>query len=145
MTLLLARTRIVPPQDTASWTLEADPVVVSRARRLVGEQLERWGLEDLVFPTELVVSELVTNAIRYAGGPVEVRLIRAGVLVCEVSDPSSTQPRMRRALATEEGGRGLFLVAQVSSRWGSRYTRSGKTIWSEQPLPEGLPGAPSGR
>ncbi|WP_371477393.1 SpoIIE family protein phosphatase [Kitasatospora sp. NBC_00315] len=145
VTLLLARTRIVPPQDTASWTLEADPVVVSRARRLVGEQLERWGLEDLVFPTELVVSELVTNAIRYAGGPVEVRLIRAGVLVCEVSDPSSTQPRMRRALATEEGGRGLFLVAQVSSRWGSRYTRSGKTIWSEQPLPEGLPGAPSGR
>ena len=65
-----------------------------------------------------------------------LRLIRAGVLICEVSDPSSTQPRMRRALATEEGGRGLFLVAQVSSRWGSRYTRSGKTIWSEQPLPE---------
>ena len=135
VTLLLARTRTVAPQDIASWTLGADPVVVSRARRLVTEQLELWGLDDLVFPTELVVSELVTNAIRYAGGPVGVRLIRAGALICEVSDPSSTQPRMRRALATEEGGRGLFLVAQVSSRWGSRYTRAGKTIWSEQPLP----------
>ncbi|MFC8452793.1 SpoIIE family protein phosphatase [Kitasatospora sp. NPDC057223] len=142
VTLLLARTRTVPPEDTASWTLDADPVVVSRARKLVTAQLERWGLDDLVFPTELVVSELVTNAIRYAGGPVGVRLIRAGVLICEVSDPSSTQPRMRRALATEEGGRGLFLVAQVSSRWGSRYTRVGKTIWSEQPLPP--PEAPAG-
>ena len=137
VTLLLARTRTVPPEDTASWTLDADPVVVSQARKLVTAQLERWGLEDLVFSTELVVSELVTNAIRYAGGPVGVRLIRAGALICEVSDPSSTQPGMRRALATEEGGRGLFLVAQVSSRWGSRYTRAGKTIWSEQPLPPG--------
>ena len=139
VTLLLARTRVVPPEDTASWTLDADPVVVSRARQLVGAQLEQWGLEELVFSTELVVSELVTNAIRYAGGPVCVRLIRAGGLICEVSDPSSTQPRMRRALATEEGGRGLFLVAQVSNRWGSRYTRSGKTIWSEQAFPEALP------
>ncbi|MFC9331388.1 SpoIIE family protein phosphatase [Kitasatospora sp. NPDC057015] len=136
VTLLLARTRTVEPQDTASWQLAADPQEVARARQLVAGQLARWGLDEMVFATELVVSELVTNAVRYAGGPVGLRLIRAGVLICEVSDPSSTQPRMRRALATEEGGRGLFLVAQVSSRWGSRYTRSGKTIWSEQPFPE---------
>ncbi|MFE2915788.1 SpoIIE family protein phosphatase [Kitasatospora indigofera] len=144
VTLLLARTRTVEPADTATWQLAADPQEVSRARQLVAGQLAVWGLDELVFPTELVVSELVTNAVRYAGGPVGLRLIRAGALICEVSDPSSTQPRMRRALATEEGGRGLFLVAQVSSRWGSRYTRSGKTIWSEQPFPEAPPEVPPG-
>lgn len=69
-------------------------------------------------------------------GPVEVRLIRAGQLTCEVSDPSATQPRMRRALLTDEGGRGLYLVAQLTTRWGSRYTRRGKTIWAEQPIPD---------
>lgn len=65
-----------------------------------------------------------------------MRLIRAGQLTCEVSDPSATQPRMRRALLTDEGGRGLYLVAQLTTRWGSRYTRRGKTIWAEQPIPD---------
>ncbi|MER0242687.1 SpoIIE family protein phosphatase, partial [Streptomyces sp. HSW2009] len=135
VTLLLARTRVIPEGDIASWTLAADPALVSSTRELVSGQLADWGLAELTFTTELVVSELVTNAIRYAGGPVELRLIRAGALICEVSDPSSTQPRMRRARATDEGGRGLYLVAQLTSRWGSRYTRRGQTIWTEQPLP----------
>ncbi|MYX41053.1 hypothetical protein GTW59_08170, partial [Streptomyces sp. SID89] len=65
-----------------------------------------------------------------------LRLIRGDVLVCEVSDPSNTQPRLRRASLADEGGRGLFLVAQLSTRWGSRYGRSGKTIWAELALPE---------
>ncbi|WEV28793.1 SpoIIE family protein phosphatase [Streptomyces sp. 71268] len=136
VTLLLARTRMLPERDRAAWTLAADPALVAGTRELVAGQLAEWGLHELTFTTELVVSELVTNAIRYAGGPVELRLIRAGVLICEVSDPSSTQPRMRRARATDEGGRGLYLVAQLTSRWGSRYTRHGKTIWTEQPLPD---------
>ncbi|MGW7055465.1 SpoIIE family protein phosphatase [Streptomyces sp. NPDC054887] len=136
VTLLLARTRGVSPEHSARWVLEPDPAVVSDARALVVRQLTRWGLDELAFTTELVASELVTNAIRYAGGgPVELRLIRTSTLICEVSDPSSTQPRMRRARATEEGGRGLFLIAQLTERWGSRYTRHGKTIWTEQPLP----------
>ncbi|MFJ6633658.1 SpoIIE family protein phosphatase [Streptomyces sp. NPDC091376] len=135
VTLLLARTRVVPPDATATWQLEADPALVGRARHLVLEQLSRWDLDELAFTTELVASELVTNAIRYAGGPVRLRLIRTDVLTCEVSDPSNTQPRMRRARTSEEGGRGLYLVAQLSHRWGSRYTREGKTVWSEQCLP----------
>ena len=73
-----------------------------------------------------------------AAGRRALRLVRTGTLTCEVSDPSSTQPRMRRAAVTEEGGRGLFLVAQLTDRWGSRYTRQGKTIWAEQLLPEPL-------
>ncbi|MFF1906244.1 SpoIIE family protein phosphatase [Kitasatospora sp. NPDC058218] len=135
VTLLLARTRAVPSDATATFSLEADPAAVAGVREQATAQLRSWGLEELVFTTELVLSELVTNAIRYAGGPVQVRLIRAERLTCEVSDPSATQPRMRRARLTDEGGRGLYLVAQLTGRWGSRYTRNGKTIWAEQDLP----------
>ncbi|GAA5041213.1 SpoIIE family protein phosphatase [Streptomyces similanensis] len=135
VTLLLARTRCIPEADTAVWSLEADPAAVAKVRELASGRLREWGLDDLVFTTELVLSELVTNAIRYAGGPLQVRLILAECLTCEVSDPSATQPRMRRARLTDEGGRGLYLVAQLTTRWGSRYTRHGKTLWAEQPLP----------
>ncbi|GAA3387418.1 SpoIIE family protein phosphatase [Streptomyces roseoviridis] len=133
--LLLARTRAVPAEDTAFWTIDADPAAVGTVREAATARLHAWGLDDLVFTTELVLSELVTNAVRYAGGPIEVRLIRAGRLICEVSDPSATHPRMRRARLTDEGGRGLYLVAQLTTRWGSRYSRSGKTIWAEQEFP----------
>ncbi|MCF1592527.1 ATP-binding SpoIIE family protein phosphatase [Streptomyces muensis] len=132
--LLLVRTRAIPPEHTATWEFAADPAVVSNARKAATRQLTVWGLEQLAFTTELIVSELVTNAIRHAGGPVGLRLIRDHVLVCEVTDPSNTQPRLRRARTTDEGGRGLFLIAQLSARWGSRYGLSGKTIWTEQSL-----------
>ncbi|MFK0214435.1 SpoIIE family protein phosphatase [Streptomyces sp. NPDC090298] len=134
VTLLLARTRAVAAEDTVHWEYPADPAAVHDARADVDGQLDTWGLEDLRFSTELIVSELVTNAIRYAGGPVGLRLIRGPVLVCEVSDPSNTQPRLRRALITDEGGRGIFLIAQLAARWGCRYGARGKTIWTEQPL-----------
>ncbi|NBM16912.1 SpoIIE family protein phosphatase [Streptomyces sp. GC420] len=139
LALLVARVRGLPPDTTASWELPADPSVVGRARTLVSEQLSSWGLEGALFTTELIVSELVTNSIRYAGGPVGLRLIRDQDqrLVCEVSDPSQTQPHLRRARLTDEGGRGLFLVAQLTHRWGSRYTSDGKTIWTEQLLEGG--------
>jgi serine phosphatase RsbU (regulator of sigma subunit)/anti-sigma regulatory factor (Ser/Thr protein kinase) len=131
-TLLLARTRAIPAQDTAHWEIPPDPAAVSRAREWAARQLTTWGLDDLLFATELIVSELVTNAIRYGRAPAELRLIRHNVLVCEVTDSSSTQPRLRRARATDEGGRGLFLVAQLAARWGCRPGEDRKTIWAEQ-------------
>jgi serine phosphatase RsbU (regulator of sigma subunit)/anti-sigma regulatory factor (Ser/Thr protein kinase) len=134
LALLLARVGRVRPQDTAFWQLPADPGVVAHTRALVSGQLAAWGLEELDFGTELVVSELVTNAIRHAGGPIGLRLTRDRRLVCEVTDPSQSQPYMRRARLSDEGGRGLFLVAQLTHRWGSRYTPGGKTIWTEQLL-----------
>ncbi|MFD7964237.1 SpoIIE family protein phosphatase [Streptomyces zaomyceticus] len=134
MALLLARTRAIDPVNTATWEFPADASVVAAARKAAAGQLTAWGLDEVSFTTELVVSELVTNAVRYAGGPIGMRLIRENVLVCEVNDPSNTQPRLRRARWSDEGGRGLFLIAQLTTRWGSRYTRSGKTIWTEQPL-----------
>ncbi|MEU6602840.1 ATP-binding SpoIIE family protein phosphatase [Streptomyces flaveolus] len=134
ITLLLARTRALPEDATVAWEFPADPAIVTRARAAVTDQLAAWGLDEAAFATELIVSELVTNAIRYAGGSVGLRLIHDTTLICEVTDPSNTQPRLRRARTTDEGGRGLFLVAQLSSRWGSRYGRSGKTVWAEQSL-----------
>ncbi|WP_171168295.1 SpoIIE family protein phosphatase [Streptomyces sp. I05A-00742] len=136
--LLLARTRVLGPERVATWTLPADEQSASMARRLMTDQLTEWQLDDMVFSTELVVSELVTNAYRYAGGgDVTLRLIRGHSLICEVSDTSNTSPHLRRARSTDEGGRGLFLVAQLTERWGTRYEREGKTVWTEQPLPPG--------
>jgi len=82
-----------------------------------------------------VTSELVTNAIRYGNGPITVRMLLDRALICEVFDGSSTSPHLRYAATTDEGGRGLFLVARLTDRWGTRYTPGGKVIWAEQPLP----------
>ncbi|MET8213048.1 SpoIIE family protein phosphatase [Streptomyces sp. NPDC005373] len=131
-TLLLARTRAIPAEDTAHREIPSHPAAVCEAREWAMRQLTTWGLDDLLFTTELIISELVTNAIRYGRPPVELRLIRDNVLICEVTDSSSTQPRLRRARTTDEGGRGLFLVAQLSARWGCRHGQNRKTIWSEQ-------------
>ncbi|MEU4090876.1 SpoIIE family protein phosphatase [Streptomyces sp. NPDC026673] len=136
--LLLARTCALTPDRFVSWDLPVDPAVVSEARALAGRQLAEWGLEELRTTTELVVSELVTNAIRHASGPIRLRLIRQSVFICEVYDGSNTVPRLRHARTTDEGGRGLFLVAQLTRRWGTRYTADGKLIWAEQELP-GVP------
>jgi anti-sigma regulatory factor (Ser/Thr protein kinase) len=133
--LLLARTRALGEDRVRTWDVRPDPSGVAAARRSVGEQLTAWGLDDTAFVTELVVSELVTNAIRYGEPPIRLRLIRHTALICEVSDASSTSPHLRRAHAFDEGGRGLLLVAQLTQRWGSRQTDTGKTIWAEQPLP----------
>ncbi|WP_306188899.1 sodium/proline symporter PutP [Streptomyces sp. MK5] len=130
--LLLARTRVLAPDRVASWGLPADPAAVAHARDLAAQKLTEWGIPDLTFTTELIVSELVTNAIRHAAGPVCLRLIRDRGLICEVSDASSTSPRLRHARTTDEGGRGLLIVAQMARRWGTRYTKTGKIIWAEQ-------------
>ncbi|GGT85579.1 SpoIIE family protein phosphatase [Streptomyces lateritius] len=134
--LLLVRTRTLDSHEVAAWDLADDPEVVGRARSLATGQVGAWGLDgDLSFTTELVVSELVTNAIRYASGPIQLRLIRDRTLICEVSDTGHTSPHLRRAGSEDEGGRGLFLVAQMTQQWGTRYTATGKTIWAEQPIP----------
>ncbi|MER7661714.1 SpoIIE family protein phosphatase [Streptomyces sp. NPDC096193] len=135
--LLLARTRSLTSDSVATWTLPLDPAIVSTARTLAGRQLAAWDLDDLAFTTELMVSELVTNAIRYSTGTVVLRLIRDGdSLLCEVFDNSTTAPHLRRSRESDEGGRGLLLVAQCSRRWGTRLTATGKAVWAEQPLPE---------
>ncbi|MFJ4979266.1 SpoIIE family protein phosphatase [Streptomyces coeruleorubidus] len=133
--LLLARTHALVPHHIADWDIEPDPAQVPHARKSAVDQVDAWGLEEAAFVTELVVSELVTNAIRYGEPPIRLRLIRDSSLICEVSDASNTAPHLRRARAFDEGGRGLLLVAQLTQGWGTRHTTSGKTIWCTQTLP----------
>ncbi|MCX4820136.1 SpoIIE family protein phosphatase [Streptomyces sp. NBC_01142] len=137
--LLVSRTRVLDSGRVADWDVPPDPSAVGRVRAAVARKLAEWGLEEEAFTTELILSELVTNAIRYASGPIRVRLIRDRNLICEVSDHSSTSPHLRQAAITDEGGRGLFLVAQFAERWGTRYTADGKVIWTEQPLSANRP------
>ncbi|WP_411152464.1 SpoIIE family protein phosphatase [Streptomyces sp. A30] len=139
--LLVARTRALDARRVATWNLPADPAIVAKARRLVAAQLGDWGLQEASFVTELLASELVTNAIRHADPPIQLRLIHDRHLICEVSDGSSTAPHLRRARTYDEGGRGLLLVAQLTCGWGTRQTGTGKTIWAEQALDEFPPAA----
>ncbi|MFI8456851.1 SpoIIE family protein phosphatase [Kitasatospora sp. NPDC085464] len=132
--LLVAQTRVLASDHVAEWDVPSDPAAVGAVRGAVARRLEAWGLDEAAFVTELILSELVTNAIRYGSGPIRVRLLRDRALICEVSDGSSTSPHLRYAATEDEGGRGLFLVAQFADRWGTRYTATGKVIWTEQPL-----------
>ncbi|MER6625645.1 SpoIIE family protein phosphatase [Streptomyces sp. NPDC000931] len=133
--LLVARTRALPAGRIAQWPVPPDPAAVGEVRAAVTRKLAEWGLEELTFGTELILSELVTNALRYGGTPIRVRMLYDRNLICEVYDSSSTSPHLRYATMTDEGGRGLFLVAQLAERWGTRYLPAGKVIWAEQPVP----------
>ncbi|MET9675902.1 SpoIIE family protein phosphatase [Streptomyces sp. NPDC006482] len=130
--LLVARVGRLDPDRVAEWEVARDPAAVSPVRNACARKLAEWGLEDIAFGTELILSELITNAVRYGIEPIRVRLLHSGSLICEVSDGSSTSPHIRRADDTDEGGRGLFLVAQYAEKWGTRYSPRGKTIWAAQ-------------
>ncbi|AVV40687.1 ATP-binding protein [Streptomyces sp. ID05-04B] len=126
--------------DRAEWTFPADPGAVRTARRAVREQLRDWDLDSVGDLAALLVSELVTNALRHATGPIGVRLVRParleGVLLVEVSDPLPDPPRERIARPEDESGRGLQLVASSSRRWGTRPGGAGKTVWFELAVPD---------
>lgn len=138
--LLMARVQGLPSENVGDWTLPREPKSVGRAREYARTQLSSWGMESLVDTSELLVSELVTNALRYGEGDIRLRLLLDRTLVCEVWDAGLVQPRRRRARDTDEGGRGLQLVGLLSAAWGSRRTPRGKTVWFELPLPDGETG-----
>ncbi|MFF9035252.1 SpoIIE family protein phosphatase [Streptomyces sp. NPDC014892] len=135
--LLMARVQGLPEDSVGDWTLPREPRSVGRAREYARGRLLAWDLEPLVDTAELLVSELVTNALRYGEGEIRLRLLLDRTLVCEVWDAGLVQPRRRRARDTDEGGRGLQLVGLLSAAWGSRRTPRGKTVWFELPLPGG--------
>jgi PAS domain S-box-containing protein len=140
VTLLLVRTHSLSPAQVASWTLPSDQTAVRSARHMAACQLAEWGLEGLEDATKLIVSELITNAVRHSTDPIGLRLIHHQVLTCEVFDTNVGSPHPRRARTTDENGRGLFMVAQLSRRWGARSVSGGKVVWAE----EDLASAPSG-
>ncbi|GGQ33095.1 SpoIIE family protein phosphatase [Streptosporangium pseudovulgare] len=133
--LLLARVRRLGEEDLAQLTLDPDPRSAARARRLVRATLSEWRLDPIADATELMISELVTNAIKHGSGTVEVRLLRGPSLVCEVADRSPARPVMREAGSDDDTGRGLHLINWLAHRWGTRPTPDGKIVWVEQRLP----------
>ncbi|WP_030666592.1 SpoIIE family protein phosphatase [Streptomyces cellulosae] len=129
--LLAARFDGIAPSDVAYWYLEPEEMAPGRARRLARRALSRWDMEELSDSVELLVSEVVTNAVRYATRPITLRLLRTDVLRCEVGDDVPQLPRLRQARATDEGGRGLYLVNRLARRWGATRLSTGKVVWFE--------------
>ncbi|MGV9425047.1 SpoIIE family protein phosphatase [Streptomyces sp. NPDC003656] len=129
--LLAARFDGITSSDVKHWSLDAEDATPGKARRLARAALAEWGLEDLSDSLELLVSEVVTNAVRYTTRPVSVRLLRTDVLRCEVSDDIPRLPRLCQARATDEGGRGLYLVNKLARRWGATRLSAGKVVWFE--------------
>jgi anti-sigma regulatory factor (Ser/Thr protein kinase) len=125
--------------DCAEWTFPAEPDAVRTARAVVRTRLREWGLDALCDIAALLVSELVTNALRHATGPIGVRLVRPvdppRILLVEVSDPLPDLPHARAADVDDESGRGLQLVACSSRAWGTRPGEAGKTVWFELTVP----------
>ncbi|MGW4510055.1 SpoIIE family protein phosphatase [Streptomyces sp. NPDC004436] len=133
--VLFARTRAFPTENVATWHLQAAPTAAAVARHHVRRQLTTWNVhEELAPSTELIVSELVTNAVRYGLPPLEMRLIHDRTLTCELRDASASAPHLRHAGPADEGGRGLFIVGALADGWGVRYDDRGKTVWTEQAL-----------
>ncbi|MGH3303441.1 MAG: ATP-binding SpoIIE family protein phosphatase [Streptosporangiaceae bacterium] len=133
--VLIARLRRLPADHIVTWTLPSELTSASRARSVIRRPLRRWGLTDLLPTAELLVSELVTNAVRYAQGKIGLRLVLENALVCEVMDDSAALPRLRHPEDSDERGRGLQVVSQLAQRWGARRATSGKVVWCELPVP----------
>ncbi|MFD9482437.1 SpoIIE family protein phosphatase [Streptomyces sp. NPDC059991] len=134
--LLMARLNGIAREDVADWPLAIDAREVARARRLVGDQLRDWGLDEVAETVELLVSEVVTNAVRHAHShQVRLRMVRAESLRCEVVDDDHTLPMLLHAGPLDEAGRGLRVVSRLAREWGTSRTGEGKTVWFEVSLP----------
>lgn len=129
VTLLAIRFRGIPSGDVANWFLEPMTQTPSRVRRLIRRALTEWDLSAMVPLTELLASELVTNAVRYASKPIAVRLVRTDALLCEVRDDDVHIPVLREPDAERENGWGIFLVSQLADNWGVSRLAGGKTVW----------------
>ena len=112
-----------------------EPEAPSLARDLIGDACRAWDLPELLYPARLVMSELVTNAVRYAQGQIGLRLVLEGTLFVEVLDDSAALPRLRYPGEGEERGRGLQVISQIAQRWGARRAATGKIVWCELALP----------
>ncbi|MFH9941919.1 SpoIIE family protein phosphatase [Streptomyces murinus] len=131
--LLMARLNGIPAEHVADWRLDNDAREVGRARRLVREQLLAWGLPEPVETAELLVSEVVTNAVRHAEGDrIGLRVVRTDALLFEVTDDEPTLPAMIAAGPRDEYGRGLRVVSRLAREWGASATGHRKTVWFEQ-------------
>jgi anti-sigma regulatory factor (Ser/Thr protein kinase) len=129
--------------DSAELRLDPEPTSVSRARRWLSRQLEEWGLEDLDYDMNVVLSELVTNAVLYARTQITVTVKRNANVRLEVADASPVLPNLRGYGAENTTGRGLHLVSALASAWGCDPLDDGKVVWAEFPQAAGGSGSGS--
>jgi len=115
--------------------LEADTSSAGKARRFVDEVLSRWRCGDLLDDVQLLVSELVTNAVIHAGSEVEiaVRLLVDSVRIEVVDRAPDARLRPSSPADGDESGRGLLLVETLASAWGVEPLGGGKAVWFEVP------------
>jgi len=106
------------------------------ARQAIARFLSKAQLSQLTDDAQLLASELVTNAVRHASGPIDVRAyVRDGFLRLEVGDSAvDCGPKPRDAAPDDEGGRGMELVDKLSARWGWRACGHVKVIWLDLPV-----------
>jgi hypothetical protein len=129
--LLIARFDGIPSASVANWIMRPHPRAARHVRGLVATTLRGWGLDEHIDATELMATELVTNAIRYTTRPISLRLLRTETLLCEVTDDDHHLPVLCEPSETDEGGRGIYLINRLSDRWGASHTASGKAVWFE--------------
>lgn len=119
-----------PPVRTVEYLLPSAPAGVGEARSLVRSDLTHWGLTHIIDDCLLIVSELVTNAVRHGGSAYALRLeTRAGRLYGEVFDPGEGIPAQRSPGVDSLSGRGLQIVAAIADEWGVTAANDGKVVW----------------
>ncbi|MFI6445978.1 SpoIIE family protein phosphatase [Kitasatospora sp. NPDC050543] len=138
--MIMARVLPIPTDRLAVLPLRGGGRLPAEARQFTRRTLQAWGLSALCDYAELMVSELVTNALLHADAPRRLRLFRDRVLTVEVADAGGQTPQLRPFAEQDEGGRGMYLVSELAHRWGSRPTREGKVVWAELELPLGIAG-----
>lgn len=118
--------------QAASAALPSDLRSAGPARDFAAQTVRAWGNAELEETVKLLVTELVTNAVRHADSHVEVKLaLSADVIRVEVKDKDPTIPTPRQAEEMAESGRGLALIEALSTSWGVTPIREGKKVWFE--------------
>src|SRR5262249_10894603 len=141
--ILIARLRRIGADRHASWNLAPKLTAARRARSLIRRPLREWGLTELTPLAELVVSELVTNAVRYAQSKISLRLVLEGGLFGGVIDDSAARRRLRQAAEFDGRGGGLQVVSKIAQGWGTRRPGAGKVFWCELAVPPAPPAVPA--
>jgi|SRR5579875_895288 len=141
------------PAVSGCCPLHPSPDAARQARSFTRRTLTSWGLDELITDAEVIVSELLANAIRHAWprrpenrttadcgladcglaeGGLALWLLRdAGAFMCVVTDPSDAAPTMRQPCQGGENGRGLHVIHALSDQWGwSAFREHGKAVWA---------------
>jgi serine phosphatase RsbU (regulator of sigma subunit)/PAS domain-containing protein len=137
LAVLMARAPAMPQHTFERWRLPSVLASVPAARARTRRTLRGWGLAGLADTAELLMSELVTNAVRHARGDIDIQLAKGETLVVEVADDDERLPHRVAATEWDVRGRGLTVVDEIAREWGARSVTSGKVVWFELPLTGG--------